>query len=491
MSRFSTAVRAIGDAVATLADYTVHKLARHREAPRVFVETRKLALAGFEPGTRYSVEVDRTQLRLTLRVCDSGQYTVSRRQREGQQPTPVIDLNSNDLLGMFAGHDALRMVVMARTGVVYFLPLATAAARVERADRIRAKMQRGEPLATASICSGAGFMAYALSEGYQKGGLATQPVLINEIDAAQVEHALAFNPAIANATHTLRAPLQEVVLDPWLMDRLPKVEIAEVSLPCSGASTAGRAKRGHDGAEEHPEVGHLIAPAIMLLQRLQPAVIVVENVVPYRNSGSAWVLRHMLRDMGYNVCEAELDGADFGQLEARRRWFLVATTAGVAISLDGLVPTLVASPSVAEVLEDIGPADSRWSSYSYLFTKQSRDEAKGNGFTMQFVEASDARVPTLRKGYHKGGSTDPLLRHPTEPGRFRKFTAVEHARIKGFPESLVAGLSETRAHELLGQSVMFAPVAAIGRRIAHALRAFANGAETGQGVSYNLQHATG
>lgn len=491
MNIISNAIRAVSGAVATLADFTVHKIATHRSAPRVFVETRRLARAGFSPGARYKIEADRDQLRLTLRVCESGPYVVSRRQREGDAPIPVIDLNSIEWLGMFAGHDAVRMVVSASAGVIYFLPLATAAAAAERATRLRDKLATDQPLSTASICAGGGFMAFALAAGYQQSGLATQPMVVNEIDPEQVEHALEHNPAIAGAALTLRAPLQEVALDPWLMARIPKVEIAELSLPCSGASSAGKAKRGHEATEEHPEVGHLIAPALMLLQRLQPAVVVVENVVPYRNSGSAWILRHMLRDMGYSVCETELDGVDFGQIEARRRWFLVATTAGLSVSLDGLAPSAVEVPRVGDLLEDIGPDDARWSGFQYLFSKQTRDSAKGNGFMMQMVQASDSKVPTLRKGYHKGGSTDPLLRHPSNSDLFRKFTGVEHARIKGFPVDLVAGLSDTRAHELLGQSVVFAPLAAIGRRIGESIRAFAQSAHSSPGIGYRLDAATG
>ncbi|MNC53354.1 hypothetical protein D3C75_1027560 [compost metagenome] len=49
------------------------------------------------------------------------------------------------------------------------------------------------------------------------------------------------------------------------------------------------------------------------------------------------------------------------------------------------------------------------------------------------------------------------MAHPdrTLRGVARKFTAKEHARIKTIPESLVDGLSETIAHEILGQSVIF------------------------------------
>jgi len=65
----------------------------------------------------------------------------------------------------------------------------------------------------------------------------------------------------------------------------------------------------------------------------------------------------------------------------------------------------------------------------------------------------------------KGGSTDPLLAHPEREGVYRLFTANEHARIKEIPEHLIEGMSQSKAHQLLGQSVLFTPVKALFERI--------------------------
>jgi len=233
-------------------------------------------------------------------------------------------------------------------------------------------------------------------------------------------------------------------------------------------------------------------PRVDALTGLQPAIIVAENVPAYKSTGSAWIMRHMLRDMGYTIQETELHGKDFGVLEDRHRWFMVATTAGVTVTLDELHPVLVALPSVESVLDrTIEPDDTRWTGFEYLKAKQVRDVAKGNGFMMQAVSPSDKSVPTLRKGYAKGGSTDPLVVHPNNPELLRKFTAAEHARIKGFPETLFAGLSETSAHQILGQAVLFKPVFALGKRIANALRCLRRDVEPEQTTGYSLSRATG
>jgi DNA (cytosine-5)-methyltransferase 1 len=134
---------------------------------------------------------------------------------------------------------------------------------------------------------------------------------------------------------------------------------------------------------------------------------------------------------------------------------------------DRLAPAVRIVRRIADVLDPaIGPDDAKWSEMRGLKAKRERDAERGNGFKMQIVEAEQTSVPTLRKGYHKGGSTDPVLRHPDRPELLRRFTSAEHARIKGVPDHLVEGLSETTAHQLLGQGIVYEPFRAVGQRIA-------------------------
>lgn len=93
-----------------------------------------------------------------------------------------------------------------------------------------------------------------------------------------------------------------------------------------------------------------------------------------------------------------------------------------------------------------------------------------------------------------GGSTDPLLAHPTNPDLLRQLTVTEHARIKEVPPSLVQGMSKTDGHALLGQSVAYTPVKALFARIGSALVKWADqgrGAQESQALNYRLNLATG
>jgi DNA (cytosine-5)-methyltransferase 1 len=106
--------------------------------------------------------------------------------------------------------------------------------------------------------------------------------------------------------------------------------------------------------EDHPLVGHLVAAVIQWIAALQPAVFFAENVPTYQGTASAAILRAWLLDAGYAVKEVVLDGADFGSLESRQRWFIVAHPPEVALSLDHLQQVAQgAKPTLANVLDPV------------------------------------------------------------------------------------------------------------------------------------------
>jgi DNA (cytosine-5)-methyltransferase 1 len=141
--------------------------------------------------------------------------------------------------------------------------------------------------------------------------------MCNEIRSDLAEHAMVHNDAFDDQTIMANLPLQELAFDDEVVRRLPEVDIVDLGLPCSGASQAGRSKNKIALPEHHSAVGHLIAPAIALLAKLNPVACVMENVTAYADSASAAILRGYLGDMGYEVHERELVGSEWGELEAQ------------------------------------------------------------------------------------------------------------------------------------------------------------------------------
>lgn len=445
--------------------YYIKKIGQNKGAPRVWLEGTETARAGFAPGTRYDVEVQGQMV--VLQANTDGSRVVSGKVI-GERNNPIIDLNSKALLAMFDGMAAIRIVV--KKDQIYLLPLASEIKKRERFTRLRDKLEKGEPLALGSLSHGGGILSHAIHAGLKHAGIESRLRFANEIRGELLEHADVHNDAWSENTQVLAAPMQELAFDDRGVASLPKVDILEAGIPCSGSSRSGKSKLGLAHAEAHPHVGHLVVSALVIVSKTNPAIVCIENVPEYSTSASADILRNQFRDMGYNTHERILNGKQWGALENRNRWCLLAVTSGIEFDFDQLQPPGPSLQVIADIVDqNIGPDDPCWRTFEYLKTKEVRDQVKGNSFAMQVVSKEGDSVSVMRKGYAKGGSTDPLLRHPTNPELMRQFTPEEHARIKGVPASLIEGLSNTIAHQVLGQGIVYAPFKAVGAHIGNAL----------------------
>lgn len=454
----------------------VHGLVRtiglHRGAPRLFIDSLVLLKTGFQVGASFNLQVDLIALRLELVLSDAGQRKISRRQRGGQV-MPVIDINSVEALGAF-GAGMVAQIELSRERLL-IRPLASELCRLRRLQRLDLARMYGR-FSSLSLAHGIGVMSRAAHEGFARAGADLSLKAAVEIEEKWLEHAMHRNHAWSGGTMALAMPMQHVAQDEGLLASIGHIDLLEAGLPCSGASRAGKARRGHGRMEEHPTVGHLVAPAISILQRAQPIAFVLENVPSYAHEASASILRGCLADMGYTVHEIELDASTFALAEVRVRWFLVAVTRGIEVDLQAELEAYRLRARhetryVGQLLDEVADDDPRWRSFAYIDAKALRDAQEGKNFAPQSVLIDSVDVPTLRKGYQKAGSTDPLLVHPRNPALLRQFTVAEHARFKGVPLELIDGMGFTEGHQALGQSVAFEPVAWLFSVLAKALMA--------------------
>lgn len=444
------------------------RLGTNRNTPRLWLEGKYLSQAGFTAGRHYSAEANGPKIKLT--VCENGARIVSYKQK-GDDRLPIIDLNSKELLDIFTGYQSLRITF--KEGRIYILPLASEVRRKERMERLMERITKKMALAVGSLCHGGGVLSRAIHEGLASEGLPSRCGFAVELREELLSQSRDKNPFWDDRSQYLSSPLQELAYDEWAMSQMGKVDILEMALPCSGASTAGRSKNKIAIPEEHPDVGHLVAAATAIIAKVNPSVIICENVTEYGKSASAAILRNQLRDMGYKTQERIMNGLEFNELEDRTRWCLVAFTDGMDCSFEDLPIPRLRQRKLAEVLEDIPADHPSWSAYQYLKDKQEKDLSQGKGFRLQTFTPEDGRIATITKGYAKIRSTDPKIAHPSDPELMRQLTVKEHARSKGIPENMTEGLCQTTAHEMLGQSVCFGPFVAVGRMIAGAIKSFA------------------
>lgn len=460
-------------------DVAISSIGKNRGALRLWLEGRMLDRAGFGPRTRFQIRTEAGALILTKERA--GFRVVSSRTRADRE-TPIIDINSGELLAIFEGLEHVR--VTFHEGEIHIQPLASELRARERIERAEEKARTGEPLTFGSLAHGGGVMDDALEAGFKLAGVAAHLGFANEIRSDLTEQAIELGRAWTPTTVALNGKMQELAFDDEIMRSIGTCDVLSAGLPCSGASIAGRAKRHLAHPEAHPEVGHLVVPFLAIIARVNPLAIVIENVTQYGTTASMEIIRTMLADMHYDVSETTVDGADWGAMENRKRMVMVAVTRGMRFSFDDLAKPGPAGGTLADILEPIALDDPRWSTMEGLKDKASRDaadgqteEMKGKNFAMQIFDAASSKIGTLTKGLSKNRSTDPKIQHPVNPDLLRVPTAIEHARAKQIPEAMIAGLSSTIAQEMLGQSVIYSPFVALGKLLAESIKQLSEVAE--------------
>lgn len=434
------------------------KMGETRGKRRIWLEGGKLAREGYQPGMKYDTVIENG--RVVLRIAEDGQYTVSRRSRAGQT-FPIIDLTARAVTDAFDGVALLRVAV--KNGRIIITAHASHEKARRRVARISEKLRDGEALDVASLFHGGGVLDKALHAGFQSAGITTRLAAAVERDSKYLDASMANNPELWDAGSTAIQSSVEAVN----FHGAPEVDIVTAGIPCTGASKSGRTKNKLDFAESHPEAGAMFFSFLQCVQALNPALVVVENVTEYANTASMTVIRSVLSSLDYRVHERELEGNEFGCLERRRRLCMVAVAEGIGagFNVDSILPDRDKEACLADVLDDVPEDSPRWKRFDYLAEKETRDRAQGKGFTRQLLTGAAEYCGTIGRDYAKCRSTEPFLVNSRDAGLSRLLTPAEHCRVKGIPESVIAGLSNTVGHQIIGQSVIFPAFRAVARTL--------------------------
>lgn len=446
------------------------KIGESRGVARVWLEGQKLIKAGVHIGSRYAVRRTRGQRRLELlpvRDGISGQvFTVSKRERNGTV-VPLIEVRTQLIREVFDQVEKVRIVI--RLGRIFITELERDRRVEERVQRATEKLRASKPLAVCSLFHGGGVLDRAIHTGLMRAGVDSFVQVGVELEAQYLDASLRNNSMLWNSESiAINSDIRDVARGPGF----PQCDLLVAGIPCTGASRSGKAKNKLLATEDHPSAGGLFIDFLDFVRFCNPAIAVIENVPDYLSSTSMMVIRSVLQSLGYQLFECVMEGGQFGALENRARMAVVAYTPGLidSLLLEEITPIRRKEPSLASVLDEVPDDDPRWKRYEYLRVKEERDLASGKNFHRQVLKSDAEQCGCLGRGYSKARSTEPFLCHPVDAGLSRLFTPTEHARLKTIPEDLVDGLSETVAHEVLGQSVVFAAFEALAATVGQKLR---------------------
>ncbi|MFT6903886.1 MAG: DNA (cytosine-5)-methyltransferase 1 [Oleiphilaceae bacterium] len=439
------------------------KIGSNKGRKRVWVEGRKIQKEGFIAGLQYTVKKINGSIVLTL--CDEGEYKVSKRTKNGYD-TPIIDMCSSEILEGFNEGDPLRIQVSNQKIVISTHQLTKNIN--DREARLNRKLATGETLTGCSLFHGLGVLDSAIHEGFKRSGLNTALQMAVEVEGKYLEASLANNHAIWNDFSTaIHSPIEMVELD---YNPTP-VDMIIAGIPCTGASKSGKSKNKIANAEEHKAAGDLFYDFLKFCEKLNPSIIIIENVVEYGTTTSMTVIRSVLGRLGYDLSEMVLGGGEYGVLEDRKRLCVIATSKGLNISIEksDVAPVKQKEQSINEILEYVPDDSSAWKTFDYLAAKELKDIAAGKGFKRQLLNGTESSLGTIGKGYNKCRSTEPFIVNQNNPKLSRLLTPTEHAKAKGIPAYLIEGLSATTAHECLGQSIAYPAFESVGVALAAAL----------------------
>lgn len=439
---------------------------------RLWLEGGKLLREGVKPGAKFDLEF--RDKKLLIRICENGKYTVSRRERAGKT-LPIIYLVKHEIGALFEGIDLLGACV--RNGLIVVSAHQRFDYVISRVERLRKKILNGDSLEVCSLFHGGGILDKAIHNGLASSGLSSHVEIVIEIESAFLESSLANNPELwSSSSIVIESPIEQVKIKSGAEKQ---VDVLVARIPCTGASKAGKSKNKLSCAESHQAAGAMFFYVLSLIQSLNPAVVILENVPEYASTASMMVIRAVLTNLGYTLQERILDGNEFGVLERRKRLCVVALCRGLGADFDlsGVIACRVKEAQLSEVLEPVADDSERWKSFTYLADKEVRDQLAGKGFSRQLLCGRESYCGTIGKDYSKCRSTEPFIVHPLDDQLSRLLTPVEHARVKGIPVEVITGLSDKVAHQILGQSVIFPAFRAVAAELGRSLVKLVNGNE--------------
>jgi len=422
------------------------KLNMVKDRPRVRVSSNFLPLMGFDEGQRL-VTVPSLDGGFVVRPSNDGAFKVhSRRYKRARTNNPleaVMEFSGKDLMRSFPPA-CERFHVKMRHGDIKITPIPNRTAAIIR------RLSGHNVLNAAALMTG-GIDIHAM----ESVGLNVDAVVEYRPDEAR-DISAGRSITEVNALNTLRNGTPRILmnediyrLDPRMLRKLADegdpISIFSAGIQCDDFSRAKGAEARAKSVADLSTSVDMIYPTLRAIEELEPMLVVIENVPSFGSSPAGDILKTTLRRWGYHLAESVMDARDYGGIQSRRRYHLVASVfpgyehpSEQPRNTDTIWPLVEARLSECRDITD-----------SYAVTSPKAAERKS-----QFITRESTSCPTIIK------SQDRLVKDGCYIADGGRVYAPSPALIKdlmSIPQDkdglVTSWMAKEQEVELLGQSV--------------------------------------
>lgn len=235
---------------------------------------------------------------------------------------------------------------------------------------------------------------------------------------------------------------------------IPEHDILLAGFPCQSFSIAG----GRKGFEDTR--GTLFFEIARILEYHKPKAFMLENVknLKYHDKGKTLeTILKILKDLGYYVPEPQiLNAYHFGVPQNRERIIIVGFNKDYFKSKHkefeypkGKINPLLKVGNILEndILEKFTISDKM---YTYHQKRKEINKIKGTNFGFRMFNAESKYTSTITARYYHDGSEALVEQKNKNP---RMLTPRECARLQGFSDDFIIGISNNQAYKQFGNSV--------------------------------------
>lgn len=202
---------------------------------RIWLEGVELSGAEFEIGDHLKFESNKNRLVVYV-TQEVTKNSVSKRTKNNTEK-PLVELKGEILSCFDLNIKKVRVVLHKRKFVI--TPHSQYERQHSQLDRLFSRVTGGKPLRTLSLFCGAGFLDRSMHDGLTESGLIKSKIgAAVEMETTYLNAFVSNNPDLFDEESiAIRSPIEDLDCATGF-----ETEIAIISLPCDGASLAGKAK---------------------------------------------------------------------------------------------------------------------------------------------------------------------------------------------------------------------------------------------------------